>query len=63
MGEQTQHCNAHDQQISLSRYVRNQMEAYTLTGGGLRLGLVFLQTKKSAESIVIADTGPSERKR
>lgn len=38
MGKQTQHCEARIQLISFSRYGRDRMEVYTLTGGDLRLG-------------------------
>ena len=39
-----------------SRCGRYWPKDYALTGGGLRLGLVFLYAKKSAEAIVVADT-------
>ena len=35
MGKQTQHCEARIQQISFSRYGRDRMEVFTLTGGDL----------------------------
>ena len=54
MGKQTQHCNARIQLISFSRYGRDRKEVFTLTGGDLRLGSVFLYTEKSADAIVVA---------
>lgn len=54
MGKQTQHCEARIQQISFSRYGRDRMEVFTLTGGGLpSYGIGW---KKSADSIVVVDT-------
>jgi hypothetical protein len=54
MGKQTQHCEARIQQISFSRYGRDRMEVFTLTGGDLPT--YEIGWEKSADSIVVADT-------
>ena len=50
-GKQTQHCNARDQQLFLSRCHRNWRKDNALTRGGL--GLYVIYSEKSAEAIVI----------
>jgi len=66
MGKQTQHCEARIQQVSFSRYGRDRIEVFTLTGGDLPTYEIGWENRSeaelmtagnnSADFIVIAET-------